>query len=43
VRGTPTLILVDGDGKVADAWVGALPPEKENEVISRLRAERASN
>ena len=42
VSGTPALILVDGGGKVADAWTGALPPDKEEEVISRLRAERAS-
>ena len=41
VRGTPTLILVDGGGAVADVWVGALTPDKENEVISRLRTERA--
>jgi hypothetical protein len=36
VRGTPTLILVDGSGTVADVWVGALPSNQENEVISRL-------
>ena len=37
VSGTPTLILVDGGGKVAEAWVGALKPEKENEVLGRLQ------
>lgn len=42
VSGTPTLILVDGGGKVAEVWRGALPPQKEEEVIQRLRAEQAS-
>lgn len=37
VSGTPTLILVNGDGKVAETWVGALKPETENEVLSRLQ------
>lgn len=41
VSGTPTLILVDGGGKVAAAWVGALPADKEDEVISRLHPEQA--
>jgi hypothetical protein len=41
VGATPTLILVDGDGKVTNTWVGALKPDKENEVISRLRAEQS--
>lgn len=36
VSGTPTLILVDGEGKVAGTWIGALKPETENEVLSRL-------
>lgn len=42
VSGTPTLILVDGKGVAADVWMGALPPNKENEVVSRLSVERAS-
>jgi hypothetical protein len=41
LSGTPTLILVDGSGKIAEVWVGALSADKENEVLSRLRAERA--
>jgi hypothetical protein len=43
LNGTPTLILVDSGGSVADVWVGALPSNKENEVISRLQTEHASN
>lgn len=35
---TPTLILVDGAGKVAGSWVGQLPPDKEAEVLKRLQA-----
>lgn len=42
VSGTPTLILVDGKGLAADVWVGALTPNRENEVVSRLSTERAS-
>ena len=36
VNGTPTLILVDSSGKVVNSWVGKLPPEKEEEVISAV-------
>lgn len=36
LQGTPTLVLVDSNGSVVDAWVGALSPSKENDVISRL-------
>lgn len=36
VRGTPTLILVDDKGAVAESWVGKLPPEKESELLGRL-------
>jgi thioredoxin-related protein len=36
VRGTPTLILVDDKGAVAETWIGKLPPEKESEVLARL-------
>ena len=42
LSGTPTLILVDGNGIVTEVWVGALAPSKENEVIHRLATERAS-
>jgi thioredoxin-related protein len=41
VRGTPTLILVDKAGKAVNSWVGQLPVEKEAEVLSHFRAERA--
>lgn len=36
--GTPTLLLVDGSGVVTDSWVGRLPPDKENEVLARLKS-----
>jgi thioredoxin-related protein len=38
VQGTPTLLLVDGSGAVTDSWVGKLPPEKEDEVLHRLKS-----
>lgn len=37
VRATPTLILVDSAGTVTNSWVGKLPPDKEEEVLSSLR------
>ncbi len=36
VRGTPTVLLVDGAGKVTGAWPGKLPPERETELLARL-------
>lgn len=36
VRATPTLIMLDVNGKVSESWVGKLPKEKEDEVLSRL-------
>lgn len=33
VRGTPTLILVNDNGKVLSSWVGKLPANKEHEVV----------
>jgi thioredoxin-related protein len=39
VRGTPTLLLVNKEGVVTNAWLGKLPPTKEAEVLSRLKRE----
>lgn len=36
VSGTPTLLLVDENGMVTDAWIGRLDKEKENDVIAKL-------
>jgi hypothetical protein len=36
--GTPTLILTNEKGEITNFWVGKLPAEKENEVISRLNS-----
>jgi hypothetical protein len=38
VAGTPTIILVDGLGKVVDFWVGKLTTDSEDEVLRRLSA-----
>jgi hypothetical protein len=38
VRGTPTLLLVNNTGKIADFWVGKLSPDKEAEGLRRLRS-----
>jgi hypothetical protein len=37
VRGTPTLLLVDGKGVVVQEWEGKLPAEQEAEVLGRVR------
>ena len=37
IKGTPTLLLVNSAGVVTEEWLGKLPPEKENEVLARLR------
>jgi thioredoxin-related protein len=37
IRGTPTLLLVNNAGVVTEEWLGKLPPEKENEILSRLQ------
>lgn len=36
VQGTPTLILVNGQGEVMESWVGKLPVEQETEVLKRI-------
>jgi hypothetical protein len=36
VHGTPTLLLVNKEGVVTNAWRGKLSPDKELEVMSRL-------
>jgi thioredoxin-related protein len=43
VGGTPTLILVDEQGKVADSWVGKLPPEVEEKVLQKIFCNDGAN
>ena len=38
VKLTPTLILVNGEGVVTDSWFGRLTPDKEDEVLKRLKS-----
>ena len=38
VRGTPTLLIVDKSGAVKQSWVGRLSPEREAEVLNRIKA-----
>lgn len=33
VRGTPTMVLIDGGGKVLDFWVGKLSSDEEQQVL----------
>jgi hypothetical protein len=37
VNGTPTLIIIDSKGRIEQSWVGKLSPEREAEVISRVK------
>jgi len=37
VSGTPTLLLVDSAGTVAEAWVGKLEPSQQEDVLRVLR------
>lgn len=36
VTGTPTLLLLDGAGKLKQSWRGLLQPAQETEVVARL-------
>jgi hypothetical protein len=36
VSGTPTVLLVDGQGRIREAWVGKLGPEQEQQVVAGL-------
>lgn len=37
VNGTPTLILVNEEGKILDFWIGAIPKNIENRVIESIK------
>lgn len=36
INGTPTLVLVDEQGKVVDSWVGKLLPAEEEQVLQKI-------
>ena len=37
VKGTPTLLLLDGQNKLIESWVGQLNSQEESEVIASLQ------
>ena len=37
IMATPTLILANADGAVAESWLGKLPGEKESELLAKLK------
>jgi hypothetical protein len=37
VRGTPTLLLLDGQNKLEETWVGKLSDAQESQMIDRLK------
>jgi len=36
IPSTPTILLIDGSGKILDAWIGRLPPDQRQEVLRHL-------
>lgn len=38
VGGTPTMLLVDGNGNVVETWFGKLVSDEEQKVLNRLRS-----
>ena len=38
VGGTPTMLLIDGNGNVVETWFGKLFPDEEQKVLNRLRS-----
>ncbi len=36
MRATPTLVLVDQNGTVLEAWEGAGPPEKQSSILKAI-------
>lgn len=38
VEGTPTVFLVDNEGRVSGKWVGKLSPDGESELLEQVRA-----
>lgn len=43
IRGTPTLVLVDGRGVVRHVWEGKLTPEREQQVLEAILATPAGS
>ena len=37
VKGTPTLLLLDGQDKLVESWVGQLNSQEESDVVARLQ------
>jgi peroxiredoxin len=37
VSGTPTVLMLDRQGRIQKAWVGKLRPEQEQQVVASLR------
>jgi hypothetical protein len=42
VKGTPTLLLLDNQGKVEDFWVGQLDDSQQKKVFDRLKKDCAN-
>ena len=40
IHGTPTVLLVDGEGTILNSWVGKIPVDKELDVIREIVGDR---
>jgi len=43
ISGTPTIVLVNGEGTVEKVWVGQLPSKDEEELLGSLRSHRITD
>lgn len=41
IQGTPTVLLLEGDGRLKDSWVGQLTPEAEASILARVLGDTA--
>lgn len=43
VDGTPTVFLVDNEGRISGKWVGKLSPDGESELLEQVRADATAH
>ncbi len=36
ISGTPTVVLIDGSGRIRDFWLGKLPQDQEQQVLKAV-------
>lgn len=43
VSGTPTMVVIDGNGTLRDFWIGRLPPNARGRLLSLVREDHNAN